>query len=153
MIQISRLTRPEDTVELLQHVPLPTPELKELFGQQLMSVMTQRPETVFVLQATSDKTGIMGFIIATFGAGEVVNLLQAWVNPQASWDLAKELQSRLMLWTTAHGRSEIEVRTKRSSEALYKRFGFEETAKILTLSIPPEFTQQLLDSLKEPTNG
>lgn len=149
MIHISRLTTPASTTEILEHVILPDPRLRDLFASQLADVMMNRPETVLVLEARSDENGLLGFIIADLGFGQVTNLRQAWVSPKASWELAKELQLRLMFWSVSHNRSQIEIRSQRSAEALYKRFGFIELAKILVQEIPPEFTQRLLEGVRE----
>src|SRR5207253_2883410 len=122
---------------------------------QLVTAMSQRPEAILVLAASSDTRGLMGFVIADLGLGKIVNLRQAWVSPKADWTLARALQNRLMLWTVSHNRDQIEVRTQRSAEAMYRRFGFEKIATILMQTIPEEFTQRLLDSvmIEEVPNG
>lgn len=153
MIHITRVTQAKDTLEFESRLTLPDQATSGLFLSQLATALSQRPETVFVIKATSDKTGLLGFGIAALGAGRVVNLHQAWIDPKASPELVHELMSRLMLWAVGNDRSEIEVRTQRSANALYRHSGFEESAMILTKTIPEEFTQRLLNSLKETENG
>lgn len=152
MIQISRVTNPADTQDIIPMLPLETDEGRALFAQQLAQVMIHRPETVLVLAARSDVNGLVGFVIAELAQLEVVNLRQAWVSPKVTWDVGTELNARVKLWAVGHGRTQIEVRTTRSAEAMYRRFGFEESAKILVQSIPEEFTQGLISTLKEPAH-
>ena len=149
MIYIDRVTNPAETQDIIPMLPLESNEARQFFGQQLAQVMTHRPETVLVVVARSDDKGLVGFVIAELAQLEVVNLRQAWVSPKVSWDVATELNARVRLWAVGHGRSKIEVRTTRNSEAMYRRFGFEETAKILTQTLPEDFTQTLINSTKE----
>lgn len=153
MIQIARVTNPAEVSELLPHVTLPDPEGRELFGQQLVALMTQRPEAILVLTALRDSETLVGFVIADIGPGDTIFLRQAWISKDVSWDVGTELNARLKLWAVGHGRTKIEVRTSRNAEAMYRRFGFEEAAKILVQTIPDEFTRSLIDSVKEPVNG
>ena len=155
MITISRMVDPREVVELVDLFPLPDQPARELFAQQLVHVMATRPETVLVLVARSDKSGIIGFIVAELAVLDTVNLRQAWIHSAAPWQIGIQLNDRVKLWAVGHGRSRIEVRTQRSSEALYRRYGFVEDAKILVQTIPDDFTQRLLEavSLEEVPNG
>lgn len=151
MIQITRATSPELIPQMTEHFVVPG-DNQELFAQQL-ATMISRPD-VFVLTAESDKTGgLVGFIVAQAQLDNRVVILQAWCKPQTSWALATELHNRIMLWAMSQNKTQLEVRTQRSSEAMFRRFGFEESAMILTHSIPEDFTQRVLDSLKEVAHG
>ncbi len=150
MIQISRASDTTHLEAMTEHFVVPG-DKQELFAQQLAQ-MIDRPD-VLVLVAESDKNGLVGFIVAQAQLDARVVILQAWCKPTTSWDLATELHNRIMLWAISQNKSTLEVRTARSAEAMFRRFGFEESALILTHDIPADFTQRVLDALKEPAHG
>lgn len=151
MITISRTVSPLVVAEMLPHFVVPVEDQRESFGRQLVE-MIGRPD-ILVLVVKSDKSDLMGFIVAQSLLDSRATILQAWASPTIALGITKEVHDRVILWALALGKTHIEVRSARSAEALYRRFGYEETAKILTHTIDPSLTQRLMDSLKELTNG
>lgn len=151
MIQISRTTNPVDVNDMIPHFVLPVENFQEQFATQVVEMMTR--SDVLVLVAKSDQSKLVGFIIAQAAADDRVFIHQAWASPKSGWELATALHRRIMLWAVSLDKARLEVRTQRSAEAMYRRFGFEESAKILTQVIPEDFTQRVLESTLEVSNG
>lgn len=151
MITISRTTDPAKVTEMSPHFVVPVEDQRVMFSRQLAE-MIGRPD-ILVLIVESDKSSLVGFIVAQSLSDSRATILQAWASANVALGITKEVHDRVILWALALGKTHIEVRSARSAEALYRRFGYEETAKILTHTIDPSLTQRLMDSLKELTNG
>lgn len=152
MFTISRVTSPQVAQSLLSHVTLDDGTPPEVFGHQLVEMLTHHPDSVCVIVARSD-AGVVGFVVLQNTPSDYTFVVQAWslsTNPRS---VADAMFARAVLWTNALGKSKIRAQTSRDVDSFYRRFGFAPVASIIEHTIDPSITQRLIDALKEPSDG
>ena len=112
--------------------------LREPYMGELTHKLLHNPECVFFLLGLDDKTphDLKAFIIA-FNPGvniPFVCLSQIWaMGNQPDW--YKPFLAKLVMWTHFQGKDYIRGETIRNTEAIHRRFGFEPSTEIMTLSV------------------
>lgn len=151
MITITRVSDPNDLALMIPHFVVETEDQRRQVTQQIVKALLESPDRLFVVQAKRDEE-LIGFLVAQ-NIGSCVYVAQAWSNPSNGWPVADAMWERTVLWTVAIGKPEIRAETKRESEALYRRFGFEEVSKTIAFKVPDGLMNELVAALKEVSVG
>lgn len=110
--------------------------LKPPFIEDLVQRMTHAPDSILLLAAFEDKQ-IRAFIVAQNPGPDLpfIHLSQVWSHSNNSHDWYKPFLAKLLLWAAAHDKDYIRAETTRSSEAMYRRFGFMESHDVVYAKI------------------
>ena len=93
---------------------------------------------------------VKGFVVALAPVGRgFVFIYQVWVAPDAPKGISENLFHRLVLWADAVGASQLRGETFRSSEALYRRWGFGEFSKVLKFDIDQDYFTRVTEAVRK----
>lgn len=115
--------------------------------------MSQAPESLMVLAAIESdepESPVKAFIIAQNPGFKVpyILLAQSWSDSENSWELAQRVFVRLVMWAVSLGKTEIRGETQRSTEAIYRRFGFKSISQVMGFDLCG-IQPRLVESIKE----
>ncbi len=155
MIFITRATDPDEILEMVEHFTLPGEDQIKVMHDQIMHALRHTPERVLILQARRDSGELLAFVVAETGVGTTAQIAQAWSGQSTPWSVANNLFARVRLWALSLGKTEIEVTTTRSTESLYRRFGFVEASKNLIHKLDQSLYTSLVKTVlaEDQTNG
>lgn len=111
------------------------PYLVDLYLQQLLANLRERPDGVMVLVAMQNDTELVGFIVAHNTAVEHVHISQLWSKPGNPWSVAREMISRISLWAVGLGKTALRGESFRDGEAMFRGGGFVEISKTMELKL------------------
>ena len=120
------------------------------YAKALEDMLRDDPNNTFVVQAW-DGDSLVALLVAFAGSGQShVFIYDAWADPQIEDNsLTHKMFVRLLLWAESIGRTQVRCETSRPIEAITKRWGFTEHAKILKYEIEEAFEETLIDKLTE----
>ena len=152
MIKIKRVMKPDSPnllLEVANHLVFPQDENRGAeFVQQLIETLKTSPESVNFVVAM-DGEELVGFLVAVNTSEDCVLLSQAWSKPGNSWKIIDELFLRIILWTFGLGKSSIRAETSRDSEAVWRRWEFQDRSRIIERKLDPSLLGQFLDKARE----
>jgi hypothetical protein len=113
----------------------------------LLNACRLTPERVCVFQAWEGDE-LRGFIVAQVDSSPVAWVSQGWSHPANPWEVADTLFSRVLVWAVALGRSCVRAQTRRSSRAMFERFGFQEIARVVEVKISADYVERTFNVMR-----
>lgn len=153
MIRITRTRDPKNVEYLLPYLSFHdnTESIREKFVKSFAIAMANTPESVFMVQAWNGED-IVGFLTASV-LEDYTWISQAWSKTGNPLSVIDEMLNRTILWTIALGRLSLRAEVIRDSEAIFRRFHFEQITTIVEHRIKPEFVDLVLQRGKEYIDG
>ncbi len=142
-------------VELMKDKLLPDEDFnQEDLVESIEQALVEAPEDIYLLQAWEGKV-MVGFLIAyNLPKQNHVFLLQVWADPTVE-RLSDKMFFRMLFWAQSLGKKEIRAETKRNTEAIQRRWDFQEVSKIVSYKIPDDLEERIMASSrnKGDSNG
>jgi hypothetical protein len=145
-------------IDFIEDKLLDTQEYTDVsFADVLRGLLSEQPDSTCIYVCFKDEE-ILGFLVA-YAPPNVTHvwLWQAWADPKLkNTNVTKIVFDRLLLWTEFIGRTSIRAETKRETEAMYRRWKFQDYSKIIEyklsqadeleeIEVPDEHIRQSVD--------
>ena len=148
LFSVARL-RSTGLIKLVEpHLTFSDDNLKEGYLVDLHTMLIEQPDSVFVVG------GFRGSELVAFGIAynpgsksPHVLLTQAWSEHTNQKELVDNMFSRIILWAMALEKSGIRAETQRSTEALFRAYGFEKVTEVVQLTFNKEIQNEMLQEV------
>lgn len=142
------------SVNVLKHIEpilvFQDQRLRLPFIEGIAQQLTNSPDSILLLVAM-DGSDLRASLIAHNPGPSLpyIFVSQLWSHPDNPPDWYKPFFARLILWTTANDKTYIRGETLRDTDAIYRRFGFEPFAQIVSFDLVKTGIYQRLTSHPE----